>query len=352
MIRTIVILGGGYGGVTVASELLADRFNEPLKIVLVDRMPFQGLKTEFYALAAGTVSDYELRVPFPKDPRLTVRFGEVTGVDPEARLVLMQDQDPLEYDLLVIALGCVDRYHGIPGAEQYACSIQTFSSTRVTYQKVNDVRPYGQVTIVGGGLSGVEVAAELRESRPDLNIRIMDRGPGVLSSFPRKAQDYVRSWFFEHDVEMRGHTSITRLEPGVVYDREQTLPTDVTIWTAGIQPSPIVQRFDAAKDSIGRLLLTDRYTLPSDDRIYVVGDCASLPFAPSGQAAEAQGKQVAQVIRGRLRGEEVRLKQIKLKGVLGSLGKKTGFGVMGRTTLMGRVPRLVKSGVLWMSKFQ
>ena len=152
--QTIVILGGGYGGVTVASELLADRFHDPIRIVLVDRMPFQGLKTEYYALAAGTVSDYELRVPFPRDPRLIVRHGEVAGIDFSARRVLMQDQDPLEYDLLVIALGCVDRYHGIPGAEQYACSIQTFSSARVTYQKVNDVRPYGQVTIVGGGLSG------------------------------------------------------------------------------------------------------------------------------------------------------------------------------------------------------
>ncbi|HZG84628.1 NAD(P)/FAD-dependent oxidoreductase [Paenibacillus sp.] len=348
--RKIVILGGGYGGLTVATELLKDRLPDDCQLILIDRMPFQGLKTEYYALAAGTVADIDLRVAFPVDPRLLMKYGEVQAVDAERKLILMENADPIPYDILVIALGCVDKYHGIPGAPEFACSIQTFSSSRATYQQVNDVKPYGQVTIVGGGLSGVEVAAELRESRPDLNIRILDRGPSVLSAFPGKAQDYVRSWFLEHDVEMRGHVALSRLERGVLYDRDQIIETDVTVWTAGIQASPIVQALPGEKDGMGRLFLTDTYHLPHDDAIYVVGDCAALPFAPSGQAAEAQGKQVAEVIRARMRGESVRLRQIKLKGVLGSLGKKAGFGVMGRRTLMGRVPRLLKSGVLWMSK--
>jgi len=348
--RKIVILGGGYGGLTVATELLQERLPDDCRLTLIDRMPFQGLKTEYYALAAGTVSDIDLRVAFPVDPRLLLKYGEVLSVDLGKKQVLMADSDPVEYDILVIALGCVDKYHGIPGAQEFACSIQTFSSSRYTYQQVNDVKPYGQVTIVGGGLSGVEVASELRESRPDLNIRILDRGPSVLSAFPGKAQDYVRSWFLEHDVEMRGHVALSRLERGVLYDRDDVIETDVTVWTAGIQPSPIVQAIEGEKDAMGRLVLTEHYYLPTDPSVYVVGDCASLPFAPSGQAAEAQGKQVAEVIHAALRGETVRLKQIKLKGVLGSLGKKAGFGVMGRTTLMGRVPRLLKSGVLWMSK--
>jgi NADH dehydrogenase len=348
--RKIVILGGGYGGFTVATELLQERLPDDCVITLVDRMPFQGLKTEYYALASGTVSDIALRVAFPVDPRLILKFGEVTAVDLDKKCIYMAGGNPVPYDILVIALGCVDKYHDILGAREFSCSIQTFSSSRMTYQQINDVKPYGQVTIVGGGLSGVEVAAELRESRPDLNIRVLDRGPSVLSAFPGKAQDYVRSWFLEHDVEMRGHVSLTRLDRGVLYDRGDIIETDVTVWTAGIQPSPIVQAIQGEKDTMGRLLLTDDYHLPEDDSVYVVGDCASLPFAPSGQAAEAQGKQVAEIIHAQLRGETVRLKQIKLKGVLGSLGKKAGFGVMGRRTLMGRVPRLLKSGVLWMSK--
>ncbi|MBB3108426.1 NADH dehydrogenase [Paenibacillus phyllosphaerae] len=350
--KRFVILGGGYGGFTVAHELLEGEIPDDTVIVLIDRMPHQGLKTEYYALAAGTVSDYNLRVPFPSDPRLIVTYGEVTDVDLEKKQVHLAGQDPLEYEKLVIALGCTDKYHGIEGAELYSNSIQTFSQARQTYNKLNDVKPYGQVSIIGGGLSGVEIAAELRESRPDLNIRIIDRGGSVMSAFPGKVQQYVSSWFLEHDVEMRSHVSLNRLEEGVLYDANSPEPiyTDATVWTAGIQPVPLVQKMALAKDKQGRLVINEYHQLPDYPEVFIVGDCASIPFAPSGQAAGAQGKQVAQVMQAMWNDKTIRLGPMKLKGVLGSLGKKAGFGLMGKTTLMGRVPRMLKSGVLWKSK--
>ncbi|MFD0715224.1 NAD(P)/FAD-dependent oxidoreductase [Paenibacillus sp. GCM10027626] len=350
--KRIVILGGGYGGLSVAQDLLAGELPDDTSIVLVDRMPHQGLKTEYYALVAGTVADLDLRVAFPSDPRLIITYGEVTGLDLEQKQVFIEDQDPLEYEWLVVALGCTDKYHGIEGAEQYSNSIQTFSASRKTYQQLNDVKPYGQVTIVGGGLSGVEVAAELRESRPDLNIRILDRGSSVMSAFPAKLQDYVSSWFLEHGVEMRGHVCLTRLEQGILHDSNNAEPiyTDVTVWTAGIQPVPIVQQLDLPKDNQGRLIINEYHQLPEYNNVYIVGDCASLPFSPSGQAAEAQGKQVAMVLQAIWADKTPQLPKIKLKGVLGSLGKKAGFGLMGKTPILGRVPRVLKSGVLWMSK--
>lgn len=210
--KKMVILGGGYGGLTVANELLEKDLPKDTVLVLVDRMPYQGLKTEYYALAAGTLADIDIRVQYPVDPRLILKFGEVTGVDLDRKLILFENDEPLSYDWLVLGLGCVDKYHNLEGAEQYSESIQTLSSTRKTFQKVNDIAPYGQVTIVGGGLSGVEMAAELRESRSDLNIRVLDRGASVLSAFPGKLQSFVRDWMLEHDIEMRSHICLSRLE--------------------------------------------------------------------------------------------------------------------------------------------
>jgi NADH dehydrogenase len=349
--KKLVILGGGYGGLTVAMHLLEKELPPDTVIVLVDRSPFQGLKTEYYALAAGTIAETHIRVHFPVDPRLILSYGEVSSIDLDNKQVLFAGKEPLSYDWLVIALGCTDNYHGIPGAEQYTNSIQSFSQTRVTYQKVNDVAPYGQVTVVGGGLSGVEIAAELRESRPDLNIRILDRGASILSAFPSKLQNFVRGWMTEHDIEMRSHVSLCRVDGGDLYNQEEIIRTDVTVWTAGIQPSPVVQAMALPKDKQGRLLINEYHQLPDYNEVYVVGDCASLPFSPSAQAAEAQGKQVAEVLKAIWKDEKPKLGKIKLKGVLGSLGKKTGFGIMGKRTIMtGMVPRALKSGVLWMSK--
>jgi len=269
----------------------------------------------------------------------------------ETKQINFAGMEPLEYHTLIIALGCVDKFHDIPGAEQYSNTIQTFSATRSTYQMINDVKPYGQVSIVGGGLSGVELAAELRESRKDLKIRIIDRGPSILSAFPEKLQSFVRGWFTEHDIEMKGHAGLTQIEPGVIHNGIELIYTDVTIWTAGIQPSPIVQKLNVLKDGQGRVLINEFHQIPNFTDVFVAGDCASLPFSPSAQAAEGQGKQIVEVIQGQWKGEKVQLGQIKLKGVLGSLGKKSGFGVMGkRTVMLGKVPRALKSGVLWMSK--
>ncbi|KIL41246.1 NADH dehydrogenase [Gordoniibacillus kamchatkensis] len=350
--KKLVILGGGYGGLTVALHLLEKDLPPDTVIVLVDRSPFQGLKTEYYALAAGTIAETHIRVQFPVDPRLIIKYGDVSAVDLENKQVLFDGKESLGYDWLVIGLGCTDNYHGIPGAEEYSCSIQSFSQTRETYVRVNEVAPYGQVTVVGGGLSGVEIAAELRESRPDLNIRILDRGGSILSAFPSKLQTFVREWMSEHDIEMRSHICLTRLDGHDLYNGDSDIiKTDATVWTAGIQPSPVVQALQLPKDKQGRLMLNEYHQLPDYNDVYIVGDCASLPFSPSAQAAEAQGKQIAEVIRAVWKNETPRLGKIKLKGVLGSLGKKTGFGVMGKRTIMtGSIPRALKSGVLWMSK--
>lgn len=350
MNHTIVILGGGYGGLTAIVRLLED-LPDHVKLILIDRMPFQGLKTEYYALAAGSVAETDIRVHFPQDPRLELVYGEVTGIELESKSVFIQDHDPIQYDTLVIGLGCIDKYHGIPGADLHTQSIQSLPAVRQTYQAINNIAPYGQVTIVGGGLSGVELASELREARADLNIRILDRGENVLTMFPTRLQKFVHDWFEEHDVKIHPRTSVTAVEPGVVRTQVETMETNQTVWTAGVQPIPLVQALELEKDRYGRIKLNKFHQIPEHENVYVVGDCASLPFPPSAQVAEEQGRQIATVILAKLRDEIPELGQIRLKGSLGSLGKKSGFGVMGkRTVMLGRVPRLLKSGVLWIAK--
>lgn len=350
VMKNFVILGGGYGGLTIIKELLEGKIPSDTQIILVDRSPFQGLKTEYYALAAGTVSDYDLRIQFPVSDKVTYRYGEVTSIDLEQRQIEFEGQDPLVYDKLVIGLGCTDRFHNTPGAEDYSCTIQSFSKTRETYLRLNEIKAYGNVHIVGGGLSGVEMAAELRESRPDLNISILDRGERVLSAFPQRLSVYVHEWFNEHQVETRGHIAISRVEPNAIYNRDEQILTDAVVWTAGIQPVKVVQDLDVTKDPQGRVVLNEFYQIPEYTDVYVVGDCASVPYAPSGQAAEVQGEQIAHIQHALWKGEKPNPHPLKLRGTLGALGKKSGFGLMGKTSMMGRVPRILKSGVLWMSK--
>ncbi|WP_026104966.1 FAD-dependent oxidoreductase [Halalkalibacterium ligniniphilum] len=351
--KKLVLLGGGYGGMRILQRLLPNDLPNDWEITLVDRLPYHCLKTEYYALAAGTASDHHLRVSFPEDPRLTVKYSNVKEIDLETKTVLFDEEDTLSYDTLIIGLGCEDKYHNVPGAEEFTYSIQSMEATRRTYEALNNVRPEGVVSIVGAGLSGVELASELRESRPDLTIKLFDRGDIILSMFPRRLSNYVQNWFIDHGVDVINKSNITKVEDGILYNHDEPIYSDAIIWTAGIQPNKVVRDLDVEKDQQGRVVLTAHHHLPNDDDVFVVGDCASLPHAPSAQLAEGQAEQIVTILKKRWNNEPLpeEMPKIKLKGVLGSLGKKHGFGLMGERTLVGRVPRVLKSGVLWMYKY-
>ena len=351
--KNLVILGAGYGGMKILNELLPDHLPEDIAITLVDRLPYHCVKTEYYALAAGTISDKEVRVSFPEHPRLKIKYGEITEVDTNNKKVLLKDDEPIVYDDLILGLGCEDKYHDVPGAEQYTYSIQSIEKSRLTYSVLNNLGPGSVVAIVGAGLSGVELASELSESREDIQIKLFDRGKHILSAFPERLSKYVENWFQKHNVEIINNSNITKVEENKLYNHDQPMDCDVIVWTAGIQANRIARSLDGEKDRLGRLFITPRHHLPYDEHVFIVGDCASLPHAPSAQLAEGQAEQIVEVLKSRWKGEEppVSFPPIKLKGILGSLGKKQGFGLMADRAITGRVARLLKSGILWMYKY-
>lgn len=351
--KNLVILGGGYGGMKILTELLPNNLPEDVRITLVDRVPYHCLKTEYYALAAGTVSDKELRVSFPEHPQLEIKYGEVTGIEKDNKKVLLKDSEPISYDTLIIGLGCEDKYHDVPGADQYTYSIQSIEKSRKTYSVLNNLGPGSVVGIVGAGLSGVELASELSESRGDLIIKLFDRGKHILPAFPDRLSKYVENWFHKNNVEIINNSNITKVEENLLYNHDEPIPCDVIVWTAGIQANKVVRELGEEMDRSGRLIITPRHHLPNDEHVFILGDCASLPHAPSAQLAEGQAEQIVEVLKKRWNGEEppVEFPTIKLKGVLGSLGKKHGFGMMADRAITGRVARLIKSGVLWLYKY-
>lgn len=353
LMKKLVVLGAGYGGMRVLQRLLPNDLPKNWEIILVDEMPYHCLKTEYYALAAGTASDHHLRVSLPEDERLTLKYATVSTIHANDHLIELSNGETIPFDKLVIGLGCTDKYHGVPGADTYTYSIQTMSATRRTYEALNNVRPEGVVSIVGAGLSGVELASELRESRPDLSIKLFDRGESVMSQFPKKLSSYVQNWFIEHGVDVSNNSNITKVEPGALYNHDERIESDVVIWTAGVQPVNVVRELDVEKDRSGRVVLTPQHFIPDHPDLFVVGDCASLPHAPSAQLAEGQAEQIVTILKHQWKGETLpeEMPRIKLKGVLGSLGKKHGFGMMGERPLTGRVARILKSGVLWMYKY-
>ncbi|ASK61923.1 FAD-dependent oxidoreductase [Virgibacillus phasianinus] len=350
--KRLVILGGGYGGIRLLSNLLDNSLPKDVHITVIDRNPYHSLKTEFYTIAAGTVSDKDVRIEFPEHNQVYYEFCEIKKIDTDNQQILFQDKsDTVPYDYLVIALGCEDNYHDVPGASEFTESVQTFSKARHAGLAVGDLKAFGKVSIVGAGLSGIEVASEIRESRSDLNIRLLDRGETVLRPFDSKIQEYVEDWFRKNDVEVVHNANVEYVEKDGVCNNGICYVNDVTIWTAGVQPNYLVRELPFEKDSQEKIVLNNFFQVPTNTNVYVVGDCASSEHSPSAQLARQQGEQIADILSAVLQNEEPKQpKEIKLKGTLGSLGKSDGFGNMFQKPATGLLPRLAKTGVLWLNK--
>ncbi|TCP26578.1 NADH dehydrogenase [Scopulibacillus darangshiensis] len=349
--KNLLILGGGYGSMRIMQHLFSGKLPEDLHVTLIDREPYHCMKTEYYALAAGTISDKHVRVAFPEHPQLTIVNNEITGIDLNNKQVLMGNES-LSYDKLVIGLGCEDKYHGISGAKEHTLSIQSIRAVRETAQVLQCLPTNSVVSIVGGGLSGIEVASELRESRKDVKIQLFDRGERILSPFPERLSHYVQQWFTENGVDIVNCSNITKVEPGILYNKDEPVETDATVWTAGIQAHHLVRGLEIEKDRNGRAVVTDHHHLSNNPDVFVVGDCAASEHAPSAQLAEIQGDQIYEVLKAGWSGEELpNLSPIKLKGIMGSLGKKKGFALLMGTPVTGRVARLLKSGLLWVYRY-
>ena len=350
--KKLVLLGGGYGNMRVLLRLLPN-LPQNVEITLVDRTPFHSLKTEFYALAAGTSTDKEIRVDFPEHSRLKRVYGEITRIDREEKKVYLLDGTEIDYTDLIVGLGCEDKYHGVPGADEYTLSIQTIAKSRKTFEKLCGLAPGSTVAIIGAGLSGIELASELRESRADLNIKLFDRSHRILRDFPEKLSNYVKAWFEKHNVEVIAESNITRVEKNKVFNHDNEIEAEAIVWTAGVQPVKIVREMEAEKDKFGRPIINEYYYLPDDESIFVIGDCASSHLPPTAQLAEEQAERVVKVLKARWAGQpNPKLSEIKMKGFMGSLGKKQGFVHLADTTVTGRIARLMKSGLLWYYKRQ
>ncbi|MGX9135717.1 NAD(P)/FAD-dependent oxidoreductase [Rummeliibacillus sp. JY-2-4R] len=349
--RNLVLLGGGYGNMRVLLRLLPNNLPDDLQITLVDRAPFHSLKTEFYALAAGTTPEKEIRVKFPEHERLSTVYGEIENIDLKNKVVHLDNGTNIEYDDLVIGLGCEDNYHNVPGADEFTYSIQSMAQSRVTYNDLAGLPSGSTVGIVGAGLSGIELASELRESRADLKIKLFDRSARILKDFPERLSKYVKKWFENNDVEIIANSNITKVEDTVLYNHEEKIEVDAVVWTAGIQPVKVVRELGLEMER-GRVAVTQYMSLPSDPHVFIVGDCAASQFGPSAQLAEEQAEHIVKVLKLQWSNQALpeKMPEIKLKGFMGALGKKQGFVYLGDTTVTGRIARLMKSGLLWMYK--
>ncbi|ROP40657.1 NAD(P)/FAD-dependent oxidoreductase [Saccharothrix texasensis] len=269
MAEHIVVVGAGYAGLAAAK--LAARWTDS-KVTLVNARDRFVERVRLHQFAVGQqLRDVPLAAVL-KGTGVELVVDRVTGIDPDARKVQLTN-GALTYDRLIYALGSQADLGGVPGAAEHAHAVSTQEDAEELAAALRTART---VAVTGGGLTGIEAAAELAESRPDLDVLLVTAG-GFGEALSDKGRRHLVKVFARLGVEVRDHVRVTEVRAdGLVLDTGDLVAADTVVWTAGFAVPDLAARAGFAVDGRGRMLVDHTLTSTSHPEVQGIGDAAAM----------------------------------------------------------------------------
>ncbi|MEV0196321.1 FAD-dependent oxidoreductase [Nonomuraea sp. NPDC050691] len=368
MKHRIVVLGAGYAGAYVAGNLARRLSPADTEITVVNAEPDFVERLRLHQLAAGQQIEAPALADVFAGTGIRLRLARVTAVDPERQVVAIADADgggELGYDTLVYALGSHGDDCGVPGVAEHAFDIAARPSAlrlRERLDSLDSLGEGGNVVVVGDGLTGIETATEIAESRPGLSVALIARGE-LGARLSDGARSHLRQACDRLGITVLEHTSVEAVEAMRVLCADGTaLTSEATVWTAGFAVNPIAAASGLEVTQNGRIIVDDTMRSISHPNVYAAGDSAHAigdngrPLPMSCASAGATGRQATDAIVGRLTGGKIAKSKLDYPGNHISLGRKDGIlqPVDGEaqakpTYVGGRKAARIKTGILKIS---
>jgi NADH dehydrogenase len=352
LVPHVIIVGGGFGGLSAARALR----NAPVSVTLIDKRNYHLFRPMLYQAATGLLSDDEIAGPLrsilSRQKNIDVLLDEVTGISTKQRIVHLKERD-LTYDFLILATGIRYNYFGHDEWRQFAPGLESLDDADMIRSKIllafeqaeelastpqtrgevqtEEVRRLLTFALVGAGTVGVEMAGTLAEmSRMALahdfrhidprsaRILLYEAGPRILPTYPevlsRKAQRHLESL----GVEVFTNARVTSVDADGIVVGGQRVPAGTVLWGAGVVASPAGRWLGAETDKSGKVMVEPDLSVRDHPGVFVIGDTAHvvapvrnllgiksatpMPMPGVAQPAIQEGKYVADVIRRRVEG--------------------------------------------------
>ncbi|MEV0414954.1 FAD-dependent oxidoreductase [Streptomyces sp. NPDC050448] len=351
MKHRIVVLGAGYAGAVTAGRLARRLHRDDVEITLVNGDPEFVERVRLHQLASGQDLPRRPLRDVYAGTGVRVRPAWVTAVDADRKTVDLTSEhgaETLGYDTLVYALGSTVDDHGVPGVAEYAHHVAGKQDALRLRARLGELEPGGTVLVAGGGLTGIEAAAEIAEAHPDLKVAIAARG-GLGDWLGDKARRHLRGVFDRLGITVHERADITRVEAdGVVTGAAGEIPAQVTVWTAGFTVHPIAAATTLEVSDTGRIVVDGTMRSVSHPDVYAVGDAAlaegagGRPLRMSCATATPMAWQAADALAARLTGRRVPETVIGYAAQCMSLGRRDG--ILQRVTHDDQVTSTVITG--------
>ncbi|EKT4524613.1 NAD(P)/FAD-dependent oxidoreductase [Pseudomonas putida] len=392
MTHRIVIVGGGAGGLELATRLgksLGKR--KQAEITLVDANLTHIWKPLLHEVAAGSLNSSEDELNYVAQAKwnhFNFQLGRMSGLDRETKQIQLAatlDEEGREllpartlgYDTLVIAVGSNTNDFGTLGAAQHCLFLDTRKQAERFHQQLLNhyLRAHAgdvasekiSVAIVGAGATGVELAAELHHAAhelaaygldriqpKDMHITLIEAGPRVLPALPERISVPVHKTLEKLGVTVMTHAAVSEVtEDGLKTASGEVIQASLKVWAAGIRAPGFLKDIDGLETNrINQLVVRPTLQTTRDDDIFAFGDCAACPqpgsdrnVPPRAQAAHQQASMLAKSLKARLENKPLPSYEYKDYGSLVSLSRFSAVGnlmgnLMGSVKLEGWLARM------------
>jgi NADH dehydrogenase len=365
---SVVIIGGGFGGLYAAKALR----RAPVRVTLIDRRNHHVFQPLLYQVAGAALSPGDIASPIRwilrRQANLEVVLAEVRAIDP-ARQVLTLADGEMPYDYLIVASGATHAYFGHDEWRQAAPGLKTLEDALDVRRRVllaferaeresDPARRDAELTfvVIGGGPTGVEMAGALAEiSRQSLardfrhidprsaRILLLEAGPSVLSTFPEPLRNAARRDLERLGVNVRTGSAVTNVSAGHVAVGAEVIRAETIIWAAGVAASELGKTLGVPVDRAGRVLIEPDLTIPGYRNVFVVGDLASLkgadgkPLPGVAQVAIQMGRHAAKNIQRAIEQQPYRAFEYHDLGNMATIGRASAVADFGWLQLKGYI---------------
>ena len=335
MIKHVVVLGGGFGGLWATRALAS----APVRITLVDRTNHHLFQPLLYQVATAGLSAPDIAAPLRyilrKQRNVTVRLDQVKSIDTANRRVHCENGE-LTYDYLVVATGASHSYFGHPEWAEFAPGLKTLDDAMLLRRRLLSAFEAAEreedpakraawlnFAVVGGGPTGVELAGTLVEiARHTLvqefrhadvrkaQVHLLEAGPRVLPSMPESLSESALVQLRKLGVQVHLGKAVTAIDAQGFRLGDERFAARTVLWAAGVAANPLgkslAAQCGASVDRAGRVQVEPDLSLPGLPYVFVIGDLASISYAGKAvpgvaPAAKQMGAHVAKMIRLRLK---------------------------------------------------
>lgn len=318
---TLIVLGTGFAAFSLIKSIDTELYD----VVVVSPRNHFIFTPLLPSTAVGTI-EFRSIIESIRFAKSGIRYFEsrCLAVDPVGNAIrcgaTFDDRGfNLSFGVLVIAVGAVSNTYRIPGVEDHALLLRELSDARAIRQKIIDCMEQASMPsiaaaektrllhfiIVGGGPTGVELAAEmndflaedLRRGFPslvrDVKITLLEATDHLLSTFDAALSSYTLKHFRRQKIDARTEAIVTRVDKAAVYLKSgEVIPYGMLVWSTGIGPTALVQSLPFTKDTNGRLIVDEFLHVAGRSDIYALGDCATFSkqnLPATAQVAQQEG---------------------------------------------------------------